>query len=167
MLSGAASALLPPIMALGLAVAVMTLAAQLLLGEGGFVPGNLAFKGSRINPISGLKRMFGLNALIELGKGLLKVILLGLIAWGWAGIHVPELMAMEQADLRGQIEFGLEALTSLIGVLLVGLFVGLYFLMRGAGFGAFCLAACALLALLNAGSIALLNTKGQRLFAAL
>ncbi len=123
MLSGAASALLPPIMALGLAVAVMTLAAQLLLGEGGFVPGNLAFKGSRINPISGLKRMFGLNALIELGKGLLKVILLGLIAWGWAGIHVPELMAMEQADLRGQIEFGLEALTSLIGVLLVGLFV--------------------------------------------
>lgn len=123
MLSGAASALLPPIMALGLAVAVMTLAAQLLLGEGGFIPGNLAFKGSRINPISGLKRMFGLNALIELGKGLLKVILLGLIAWGWAGIHVPQLMAMEQADLRAQIDFGLEALTSLIGVLLLGLFV--------------------------------------------
>lgn len=55
----------------------------------------------------------------------------------------------------------------LVDMVFVGLFVGLYFLTRNAGFALFCLAASAVLVLLNAGSIALLNTKGQRLFAAL
>jgi flagellar biosynthetic protein FlhB len=36
-------------------------------------------KGSRINPASGIKRMFGMQGLTELGKSLLKVALLGVI----------------------------------------------------------------------------------------
>jgi flagellar biosynthesis protein FlhB len=123
MLSGAASALLPPIATLGLTVAVMTVAAQLLLGEGRFVLGNLAFKGSRINPLSGLKRMFGMNALIELGKGLLKVILLGSIAWGWAARNLAPLMGLGASDLEAQLGYGLDAFTGLIGVMLLGLMV--------------------------------------------
>lgn len=123
MLSGAAASLLPPIAALGLAVAVMTVAAQLLLGEGRFVPENLAFKGSRINPLTGLKRMFGLNALVELGKGLLKVILLGAIAWGWAAANLAPLMRLGTSDLAGQIGYGFDALSGLVGLLLVGLLV--------------------------------------------
>lgn len=39
----------------------------------------LAPKGSRINPASGLKRIFGASGWIELGKSLLKVVLLGTI----------------------------------------------------------------------------------------
>ncbi len=123
MLSGAAAALLPPIAALGLAAAGMTLAAQLLLGEGRFVPGNLAFKGSRINPLAGLKRMLGVNALIELGKGLVKVALLGAIAWGWARSHLAGLMGMGAGDLHAQIGYGLDAFASLMGLLLLGLAV--------------------------------------------
>jgi flagellar biosynthesis protein FlhB len=123
MLSGAAASLLPPIAALGLAVAVMTVAAQLLLGEGRFVPENIAFKGSRINPLSGLKRMLGLNALVELGKGLLKVILLGAIAWGWAAANLAPLMRLGTSDLAGQIGYGLDALSGLVGLLLIGLLV--------------------------------------------
>jgi flagellar biosynthetic protein FlhB len=38
-------------------------------------------KGSRINPVSGLKRIFGPTGWIELGKSLLKVVLLGAIGW--------------------------------------------------------------------------------------
>lgn len=42
----------------------------------------MAPKGNRIDPMAGLKRMFGLNGLIELGKSLLKIALLGTIgAW--------------------------------------------------------------------------------------
>lgn len=123
MLSGAAATLLPPIATLGLTVAVMTVAAQLLLGEGRFNPGNLAFKGSRINPLSGLKRMFGLNALIELGKGILKVLLLGGIAWGWANANLAPLMGLGASDLKAQLGYGLDAFASLIGVLLLGLIV--------------------------------------------
>lgn len=123
MLSGAAVALLPPIAVLGLAAAGITLAVQLMLGEGRFVPGNLAFKGSRINPLAGLKRMFGLNALIELGKGLLKVILLGAIAWGWAAANLAPLLGLGASDVHAQIGFGLEAFAGLIGVLLIGLLI--------------------------------------------
>jgi len=42
---------------------------------------NFAPKASRVNPASGLKRMFGANGWIELGKSLLKVVLLGAIGW--------------------------------------------------------------------------------------
>ncbi len=52
------------------------------LGSLGFNAGLLAPKASRINPASGLKRIFGPTGWIELGKSLLKVILLGVIgAW--------------------------------------------------------------------------------------
>ena len=121
LLAGAGLALLPPIVVLGLTVAALTLAAQLLLGEGRFVIGNLAFKGSRINPLAGLKRMVGLNALIELGKGLLKVALLGAIAWWWGAAHWAGLLAMGAGDLHAQIAFGLDAFAGLMGYLLLGL----------------------------------------------
>lgn len=58
------------------------IASQAGLGGARFNGGLMSFKGSRINPASGLKRMFGLQGLIELGKGLLKVVLLGAIG-GW------------------------------------------------------------------------------------
>ena len=38
-------------------------------------------KGSRINPASGLKRMFGPTGWIELGKSILKAVLLGGIGY--------------------------------------------------------------------------------------
>ncbi|MGY6550554.1 MAG: EscU/YscU/HrcU family type III secretion system export apparatus switch protein [Erythrobacter sp.] len=123
MLSGAASALLPPIATLGLAAAGMTILAQLLLGEGPVNPANMAFKGSRINPLAGLKRMFGLNALIELGKGILKVALLGAIAWGWAAANLPAMMGLGRGELEAQIGFGLDAFTRLIALLIAGLMI--------------------------------------------
>ena len=58
-IADAALGVLPPVIALGLAVTVITLAVQLLPGEGRFVPGNAGFKPSRINPLSGLKRILG------------------------------------------------------------------------------------------------------------
>ncbi len=123
MLGGAVSALLPPLATLGVAVAVIAVAAQVLLGEGPFNPGNAAFKASRINPLAGFKRMFGLNALIELGKGLLKVMLLGALAWGWAAASLPALMGLGTSDLGAQLAYGMDAFASLIGVLLIGLAV--------------------------------------------
>ncbi|MDT8280529.1 MAG: flagellar type III secretion system protein FlhB [Erythrobacter sp.] len=119
----AALALLPPVMAIGLVVAVITVASQLLLGEGRFNPGNAAFKGSRINPLSGLKRVFGVQGLIELGKGLLKLGLLGGIAWWWATGRLPGLLALGRSPLETQITLASEAISSLVGVLLVGLLV--------------------------------------------
>lgn len=122
-LGGAALGVLPPVMALGLTVAGFTLASQLLLGgaEGRFVAGNAAFKPSRINPINGLKRIFGWHGLIELAKGLIKLALLGGIAAWWARGHLPGLMALGAAPITAQVQGALEATQGLIGALLIGL----------------------------------------------
>lgn len=119
----AALALLPPLMTLGLIVAVITVASQMLLGDGRFNMGSAAPKFSRINPLSGLKRIFGVQGLIELGKGLLKLGLLGGIAWWWAADRVPGLLVLGRSPLQGQIAFATEAFSSLIGALLLGLTV--------------------------------------------
>ena len=56
-----------------------TIVSQGALGSLSFNGSLLAPKGNRINPASGLQRIFGLNGWMELGKSLLKVILLGAI----------------------------------------------------------------------------------------
>lgn len=118
----AAIGVLPPIMALGLIVALVTIASQMLLGDGRFNIGSAAPKASRINPLSGLKRIFGWQGLIELGKGLLKVGLLGGIAWWWTVDRVPDLL-LGRSPLEAQIGLALDAVISLFGALLLGLLV--------------------------------------------
>ena len=56
---------------------VAAVGAPAMLGSLGFRGGALGFKGGKLNPLSGMKRMFGLQGLIELGKSLAKVIVLG------------------------------------------------------------------------------------------
>jgi flagellar biosynthetic protein FlhB len=123
-LGDAALATLPPVIALGLVAAGVTVASQLLLGsDGRFVAGNAAFKPSRINPLQGIKRILGWQGLIELGKGLLKLALLAGIAWWWAADRLPALLALGAAPLEAQLTLAIEALTSLVGALLLGLLV--------------------------------------------
>lgn len=102
-----------PVVVLGLAVIAVSLASQLGFGHGRWVPGNLAFKGSRINPASGLKRVFGASGWIEMGKGLLKVGLLGAIAWSWTRAWIADLAALARADLGAQVDLAWQALLSL------------------------------------------------------
>ncbi|ODU21604.1 MAG: flagellar biosynthesis protein FlhB [Sphingomonas sp. SCN 67-18] len=79
----ATGATLGPALATLFAITIVTaIASQAGLGGARFNPKLLEWKGSRINPASGLKRMFGMQGLIELGKSLLKVLLLGAIG-GW------------------------------------------------------------------------------------
>lgn len=70
--------------AIGSLLAVTMVAAilsQAGLGHLGFNGKLLAPKATRINPASGLKRIFGAQGWIELSKSLLKVALLGSIGW--------------------------------------------------------------------------------------
>ncbi|HEX4739486.1 MAG TPA: flagellar type III secretion system protein FlhB [Allosphingosinicella sp.] len=56
--------------------------APALLGSLGFRPSAFAFKPEKLNPLSGIKRIFSTNGLIELGKSVAKVVLLGAVgAW--------------------------------------------------------------------------------------
>ena len=112
---------LPPVLTLGASVMVATVISQLTFGEGRFVRGNVAPKASRLNPLSGFKRMFGAQGWIELGKSLLKIALLGSIAWYWAVSHGSEVLSLGRGDLAGQ----LSAAWHTIGTLLILLAAGL------------------------------------------
>lgn len=115
---------LPPVLLLAFATMGAGVAAQLLpAGAGRWVPGNAAPKASRLSPLSGLKRMFGLNGLIELGKGLAKAGLLAAIAWQWGRSHLPELAGLGGARLSAQVAAGWGALISLLTALAGGLIV--------------------------------------------
>jgi len=86
---------------------VLTVAAAILsqAGLGSIGWNNKLFvpKASRINPGSGLKRMFGPTGWIELGKSLLKVTLLGAMgAWMLRSI-THQSLGLVSADLHGAI----------------------------------------------------------------
>lgn len=113
---------LPPVLVLGAGIIAISLIAQLSFGEGRFLPGNLAPKGSRVNPMAGLKRMFGANGWIELGKGLVKVALLGAIAGNWAHGRIESFARLGRGDLFGQLSWGWNAIVTLLFWLSAGLF---------------------------------------------
>lgn len=60
-------------------------------------------KGSRVNPAAGLKRIFGANGWIELGKSLLKAVLLGGIGYVMLKRTAATSLNLAQADLPGAI----------------------------------------------------------------
>ena len=55
---------------------------------------NLAFKASRVSPFSGLARMFGMHSLVELGKSLLKVAIIGTVGFYFLMSKLPEVLGM-------------------------------------------------------------------------
>lgn len=114
---------LPPVLLLGGLVMVASLVSQLGFGEGRWVGGNMLPKPSRLNPASGLKRMFGPTGWIEIGKGLAKVLLMGTIAWAWGSSHIVGLIRLGRGNLDGQLAYGWDAIVSLLFALAAGLVV--------------------------------------------
>jgi flagellar biosynthetic protein FlhB len=112
---------LPPVLILGVAVIVSSVVSQLGFGEGRWVGSNLMPKGSRLDPMAGLKRMFGPTGWIEMGKGIAKVGLLGAIAWWWAQGRTEAILGLGRGNLAAQLGYGWNAITSLLFALAAGL----------------------------------------------
>ena len=123
MLTGALVAALPPIAVLGLGIVAISLIAQLSFGQGRWLGGNLAPKGSRINPMSGLKRVFGPSGWIEMAKGLAKVALLGVIAWVWAQGRIDAFARLGRGDVFAQLSWAWNTIVLLLFWLSAGLFL--------------------------------------------
>ncbi|WP_454598488.1 EscU/YscU/HrcU family type III secretion system export apparatus switch protein [Qipengyuania sp. SM2507] len=111
------------ILTLAVPVILVTLLTQLGFGRGRWVAKNLAAKGSRINPLSGLKRMFGPTGLIEMGKGLLKIVLLGAIALAWWWSSIDTMIGLGRGSLSVQLGAAWDAIVSLVFALSAGLVV--------------------------------------------
>ena len=66
-----------PLLGLFALTIVAAVGTPAMLGSLGFRGRAMAFKGSKLNPLGGMKRIFGVQGLIELGKSIAKVLLLG------------------------------------------------------------------------------------------
>ncbi|MBX3595287.1 flagellar type III secretion system protein FlhB [Sphingomonas sp.] len=113
---------LAPSLAALLALAfVGAIASQAVLGALHFNGKLLAPKGSRVNPGSGLKRIFGTNGWIELGKSLLKVVLLGgMGAWMLWGSAAPTI-GLVSSDIGQAVKALGDTFATLIFVMAGGL----------------------------------------------
>lgn len=71
--------ILVPMFSLFALTIVAAIGSSAMLGSLGFRSQAFGFKGSKLNPLAGFKRMFGVHGLIELAKSLAKVGLLGAV----------------------------------------------------------------------------------------
>ncbi len=117
-------AVVPPVLTLAGLILILTLAGSLASGDGRWVGGNAMPKASRLDPMAGLKRMFGVTGWIEAGKGLVKLALLGAIAWYWGQDWLERLFAMGRGAAIGpQLALAWQAITGLLFALSGGLVV--------------------------------------------
>ena len=100
---------------------VVVLATQFAVGGINFAPKAATFKGSKLNPISGLKKMFSLKSLVELGKNLLKVFLLVATAVAVLYYLMPGILRITDGSLKSGLEHIQNAFPILVGAFLISL----------------------------------------------
>lgn len=94
-----ASASLMPLTLLFGATVLASIAGPTMLGSLGFRSGAIAFKGDRLNPVSGLGRIFGMNGLVELGKAMAKALVLGVLGYWLISRDMPHIMGLGAQDM--------------------------------------------------------------------
>ncbi|MEK9570781.1 MAG: EscU/YscU/HrcU family type III secretion system export apparatus switch protein, partial [Paracoccaceae bacterium] len=102
-------------------VVVLTQAA--VAGSLNFAPKAMAFKGNRINPLKGLKRMVSIKALVELGKASLKVILLFSVAIVILYAQAPKILQLPFRSLGEAVASAATMFPAVLGGLLLVLAV--------------------------------------------
>lgn len=89
---------------------VLAFIAPALLGGWNFATKSLQPNFSKMNPVAGIKKMFSLQTLNELGKAIAKSILVGAVAVFFLKAHIMEIMALSSMTL----EHGLASMLHLI-----------------------------------------------------
>jgi flagellar biosynthetic protein FlhB len=121
---GAALGVLWPMFAVAI---LATLAAPVVSGGFKFSVQSLGFKGSRLDPLSGIGRMVSMKSVVELAKALIKVAVIGIAATMLIRHRFPELVSlgtvplraatMNALDLAGTAALILAACLTLIGAI--------------------------------------------------
>lgn len=95
--------LLLPIGGVMLATIAAAVAAPAMLGSLGFRSKAIMPKPSKLSPAKGLKRMFGMHGLIELGKSIAKVAVLGPLGIWLVWSQLAEVSTLGSTDLSGAL----------------------------------------------------------------
>ena len=83
----------------------------------------LSFKGSKMDPIKGMKKIIGIKGLVELGKAVLKIVLLFGISMYVINLMLPSLLNMSNGSLSNAIAQMKYSFPQLLGSLLIALLI--------------------------------------------
>lgn len=122
--TAAARLIAAAVVPLGLLFAVTILAAiagPAVLGSLGFRSGAIAFKPDRMNPVSGIGRIFGVNGLVELGKAMAKASVLGILGYWIVSKDMRHIMGLGAQDMVSAASTLGQMMTRAIFWLAVGL----------------------------------------------
>ena len=103
----------------GVPMIIIVIGTQVAVGGLNFAPKALNFKGNRLNPLQGFKRMFGTKGLMELTKSILKVVLLFAIAAVTIYALLPSVLQLPSRDLGTATIASLLNFPFLLGMLLI------------------------------------------------
>lgn len=118
-------AILPILGAVFVVTAVAGIAGTVLQTGFMFTPSKL-FEGglSKLNPLEGFKRLFGVDALIQFIKSLFKVIILAIIAWWLLMPHAMQITQLAELDPAAIIPLTWDILRGLLIAVLIMLAFG-------------------------------------------
>lgn len=89
-------------------LAVAAIVGPIALGGWNFSSQSLAPKGSRLNPLSGIKRMFSMNAVVELGKAVAKFLVVGSLCVVILLAQEKALLSLGSEDIVPAMKHGVE-----------------------------------------------------------
>jgi len=97
-----------PLLTLFFIVVVAAIIGNLLLGGANLSSEAMLPKLSKLSPMAGLKRMFGVQSLVELIKSIAKVAFIALLSWSWVMGQLPHILDLGQRQLPFAIFDALE-----------------------------------------------------------
>ena len=103
----------------GVPMIIIVIGTQVAVGGLNFAPKAFNFRGNRLNPLQGFKRMFGKKGLMELTKSILKVVLLFAIAAVTIYALLPSVLELPSRDLGTATIASLLNFPFLLGMLLI------------------------------------------------
>ena len=89
------------------ALVALVLLASVMLGGWNFSPNAMAPDFTRLSPLSGVKRLFGLHGVSELGKALLKLLVVGGVCAGIVSWLFGDVLSLARMEPRAAIARGL------------------------------------------------------------
>ena len=107
----------------GIPMIIVVIATQATVGGLNFSMLACNFKPSKINPISGMKKIISVKGLVELGKSILKVVSLVGIAAFVIFYHLPIITNIQSATLGNVLKELISVFPVLIGSMLIALLV--------------------------------------------
>jgi len=122
-LSHAASDAFTTFMPLLILCAVGAIVGMLALGGWNFTTKAFQVKFERMDPLNGVKRMFTLHTLGEIGKAVLAATLVGGLVVGYLYRHVPELMNTAGTEVQAGVRLAGSEIGGLLGWLLLPLII--------------------------------------------